>query len=64
MGGMTLEPVDYVIAVVLLIAVLRGLARGLLRETFSIASLAAAIVEPPKQAMILRTRNTSSEACS
>ena len=44
MGGMTLEPVDYVIAVVLLIAVLRGLARGLLRETFSIASLAAAIV--------------------
>ena len=41
---MTLEPVDYVIAVVLIIAVLRGLARGLLRETFSIAALAAAIV--------------------
>ena len=44
MGGMTLEPVDYVIAVILALAVLRGLARGLLRETFSIASLAAAIV--------------------
>jgi len=44
MGGMTLEPVDYVIGAILAIAVLRGLARGLLRETFSMASLAAAIV--------------------
>lgn len=44
MGGMTLEPVDYVIGVILALAVLRGLGRGLLRETFSIASLAAAIV--------------------
>ncbi|HJO23472.1 MAG: CvpA family protein [Myxococcota bacterium] len=41
---MTLEPVDYVIAAILALAVLRGLARGLLRETFSIASLAAATV--------------------
>ena len=44
MGGMTLEPVDYVIGVILALAVLRGLTRGLLRETFSMASLAAAIV--------------------
>jgi len=44
MGGVTLEPVDYVLGVVLVLAVLRGLARGLLRETFSIAALAVAIV--------------------
>jgi len=44
MGGMALAPVDYVVLAVVGVAVLRGLLRGLLRETFSIASVAAAVV--------------------
>ena len=38
MGGTELAPVDYLVAGILFIAVLRGLARGLLRESFSIAA--------------------------
>jgi membrane protein required for colicin V production len=37
-------PVDYVVLVILGIALLRGLLRGLLREAFSVAALAAAVV--------------------
>ena len=44
MEGSDLAPVDYVVAGILLIAVLRGMGRGLLRETFSMASLAAAVI--------------------
>lgn len=41
---MKLAPLDYVIVALFSLALLRGIARGLLRESFSIASLAAAIV--------------------
>lgn len=44
MGGTALAPVDYVVAGILAIALLRGLTRGLLRESFSIAALAAAVI--------------------
>ncbi|MBW2267589.1 MAG: CvpA family protein [Deltaproteobacteria bacterium] len=44
MEGTELAPVDYVVAGILLIAVLRGMGRGLLRETFSMGSLAAAVI--------------------
>jgi membrane protein required for colicin V production len=37
-------PVDYVVLVILGIALLRGLLRGLLRETFSLVSLVAAVL--------------------
>ena len=39
---MALAPLDFVLLVILAIAFVRGVLRGLLRETFSIASLAAA----------------------
>ena len=39
---MALAPLDFVLVVILAIALVRGVLRGLLRETFSIASLAAA----------------------
>jgi len=39
---MALAPLDFVCLVILAIAFVRGVLRGLLRETFSIASLAAA----------------------
>ena len=39
---MALAPLDLVCLVILALAIVRGLMRGLLRETFSIASLAAA----------------------
>jgi membrane protein required for colicin V production len=42
MGEMGLAPVDFVCLVILALAFVRGVMRGLLRETFSIASLAAA----------------------
>jgi membrane protein required for colicin V production len=42
MGEMAFAPLDFVCLVVLAIAFVRGVMRGLLRETFSIASLAAA----------------------
>jgi membrane protein required for colicin V production len=41
---MALAPVDYVVLVILGIALLRGVFRGLLRETFSVAALGAACV--------------------
>jgi len=41
---MALAPVDYVVLAICGIALLRGFVRGLLRETFSIASLAVAVV--------------------
>jgi membrane protein required for colicin V production len=41
---MALAPVDYVVLGILALALLRGLVRGLLREAFSIASVAAAVV--------------------
>jgi membrane protein required for colicin V production len=41
---MKLAPLDYVIAALFSVAVLRGMTRGLLRESFSIASLAAAVL--------------------
>jgi membrane protein required for colicin V production len=44
MEGLELAPVDYVVGGILLIAVLRGMGRGLLRETFSMGSLAAAVI--------------------
>ena len=44
MGESALAPVDYAVIGILLIAVLRGLGRGLLRETFSMASIAAAVI--------------------
>lgn len=39
-----LAPVDYAVAAILLIAVMRGMGRGLLRETFSMGSVAAAVI--------------------
>jgi membrane protein required for colicin V production len=39
---MALAPLDFVCLVILVLAFVRGVMRGLLRETFSIASLAAA----------------------
>ena len=44
MEEVNLAPVDYVVIGILLIAVLRGMGRGLLRETFSMGSLAAAVI--------------------
>ena len=44
MGETALAPVDYIVLAICTIALLRGLVRGLLRETFSIASLAVAVV--------------------
>ena len=44
MEGLELTPVDYVVVGILAIAVLRGMGRGLLRETFSMGSLAAAVI--------------------
>lgn len=44
MGDTALAPVDYAVAAILVIAVMRGIGRGLLRETFSMASLAAAVI--------------------
>ena len=44
MDGLKLAPLDYVVLGILVIAVFRGMGRGLLRETFSMASLAAAII--------------------
>lgn len=44
MGGSAIAPVDYVVLVILGIALVRGLLRGLLREIFSLVSLAAAVV--------------------
>lgn len=44
MSGLDLAPVDYVVIAILLIAVMRGMGRGLLRETFSMGSLAAAVI--------------------
>jgi membrane protein required for colicin V production len=44
MEGLDLAPVDFVVIGILLIAVLRGMGRGLLRETFSMGSLAAAVI--------------------
>lgn len=41
---MAFAPVDFLVMAVLGIAVARGLMRGLLREAFSIASLAAAVI--------------------
>ena len=44
MGGAPLLPIDYVVLAILGVALMRGLLRGLLRETFSIAALGAAVV--------------------
>jgi membrane protein required for colicin V production len=41
---MALAPVDYVVLAICGIALLRGFVRGLLREAFSIASLAVAVI--------------------
>ena len=41
---MEFAPVDFLVMAILALAVTRGLLRGLLRETFSIASLAAAVI--------------------
>jgi uncharacterized membrane protein required for colicin V production len=39
---MALAPIDYVVLAIFALALLRGVIRGLLRETFSVASLGAA----------------------
>ncbi len=44
MGETGFAPVDYAVAAILLIAVMRGIGRGMLRETFSMASVAAAVI--------------------
>lgn len=44
MGESGFAPVDYAVAAILLIAVMRGIGRGLLRESFSMASVAAAVI--------------------
>jgi membrane protein required for colicin V production len=43
-GGTAFAPVDFLVMAVVALAVARGLLRGLLRESFSIASLAAAVI--------------------
>jgi membrane protein required for colicin V production len=43
-GGVAFAPIDYVMLAILGLALLRGLVRGLLRESFSIASLGTAVV--------------------
>lgn len=44
MEGSGLSPIDYVLAGIMAIAVLRGVGRGLLRETFSMGSVAVAVI--------------------
>ena len=44
MRGTALAPLDYVVLAIVTLALLRGLLRGLLRESFSIASLGLAVI--------------------
>ena len=43
-AGLDWAPIDWVIAGVLVVAILRGLGLGLIRESFSIAALAGAVI--------------------